>query len=30
MVSQPWAKKCELKKNYRGEMATWADNFQVK
>lgn len=29
MVSQPWAKKCDLKKNYRGEMATWADNFTL-
>ena len=30
MCTQSWAKKCELKKNYRGVMATWADNFTLK
>jgi len=29
MISQPWAKECELKKNYRGIMATYADQFEL-
>ena len=29
MTSQSWAKRCVLKKNYRGELSTWADNFQI-
>lgn len=30
MSSQDWGKRCNLKKNYRGEMATWADDFILK
>ena len=30
MTQKNWAKRCELKKNYRGEMATWADSFVLK
>ena len=29
MIQKPWAKRCELKKNYRGELSTWADNFTI-
>ncbi|MBQ8132422.1 MAG: PhoH family protein [Bacilli bacterium] len=30
MSQKNWAKRCELKKNYRGEMATFADSFNLK
>lgn len=30
MITQSWAKRCNLKKNYRGQMATWADNFTIQ
>ena len=29
MTQKNWAKRFELKKNYRGEMATWADQFEL-
>ena len=30
MTQKPWAKRFELKKNYRGEMATFADQFEIE
>jgi phosphate starvation-inducible protein PhoH len=30
MCSQPWAAKCELKKNYRGKMSRWAETLEVE
>ena len=29
MCEKKWAKECVLTKNYRGELATYADQFEI-